>query len=75
MRMTFSLPDKLAERFLAIVPDRERSMTIAKLLEKELASRDGEILRACLEANKDEALNAEIDEWLALEDDFEEPVS
>jgi hypothetical protein len=37
MRITIFLPDQLASRFLALVPNRERSATIARLLEQELA--------------------------------------
>jgi hypothetical protein len=68
MRMTFSLPDALARRFLAGVPFRERSATIAKLLEKELAKRDKALEAACRAANADKALNADIDDWQAFDD-------
>ncbi len=71
MRMTFSLPDTLAQRFLASVPPRKRSLTIAKLLERELIDQERELEKACLSANADEALNREIDEWQAFEDDVE----
>ena len=66
--MTFSLPDALAQRFLASVPSRERSATIAKLLEVELAKRDHALEAACHAANADAALTAEIAEWQAFED-------
>ena len=39
MRITISLPDHLASRFFALVSSRERSATIARLLEQELAQR------------------------------------
>lgn len=68
MRMTFSLPDALAQRFLANVPFRERSATIAKLLEKELARREKALEAACRAANADEALNVDIVEWQAFDD-------
>jgi hypothetical protein len=66
--MTFSLPDSLAQRFLASVPFRERSATVAKLLEKEVAKREKALEAACHAANADEALNADIDEWQAFDD-------
>lgn len=72
MRMTFSLPDALARRFLAGVPFRERSATIAKLLEQELAKRDNALAATCQAANADTALTADIDAWQAFEDDAEE---
>jgi len=72
MRMTFSLPDPLAQRLLASIPPRQRSATVAKLLEKELSDQEHELEAACLAANEDEALNREIDEWQAFDDDLEE---
>jgi hypothetical protein len=72
MRMTFSLPDTLAQRFLASIPPRQRSATVAKLLEQELTDHERELEAACLAANKDKALNREIDEWQAFDDDIEE---
>lgn len=72
MRMTFSLPDSLAQRFLASIPPRKRSSTVAKLLEKELADQEHDLEAACRAANADEALNEEIAEWQAFEDDPEE---
>lgn len=72
MRMTFSLPDTLAQRFLASIPPRKRSATVAKLLEKELADQEQDLAAACYAANADEALNEEIAEWQAFEDDVEE---
>jgi metal-responsive CopG/Arc/MetJ family transcriptional regulator len=69
MRMTFSLPEALAQRFLAAIPFRERSATVARLLEDELAKRDKNLAAACRAANADDALNAEIAEWQSFEDD------
>jgi len=69
MRMTFSLPESLAHRFLAAVPFRERSATVARLLEKELAKHEKGLEAACRAANADEALNAEIAEWQSFEDE------
>ena len=62
MRITLSLPDHLA-RFLAAVPSRRRSATVAGLLERELATHESQLERACQAANADRALAAEIDEW------------
>src|SRR5262249_51947989 len=73
MRITISLPDHLASRFFALVSSRERSATIARLLEQELALREHALEQACLAANADAILGAEMDEWQAFEDDIEEP--
>ena len=75
MRITISLPDHLASRFLALVPSRERSATIARLLEHELAQRESALKQACLAANADTALTAEIAEWQAFEDEVEDPLT
>jgi len=53
MRMTNSLPAQLASRFLTHGPHRERSVTIARLLEQELAQREFALEQACLTANAD----------------------
>ena len=68
MRITVSLPDPLAERFLALVPNRERSSTVARLLERELASRERELEEACRSANADSVLAEEVAEWQAIDD-------
>ena len=73
MRITISLPDQLASRFFALVSSRERSATIARLLEQELAQRQHALEQACLAANADTALGAELDEWQAFEDDIAAP--
>lgn len=68
MRITVSLPDHLAVRFLATVPSRRRSATVARLLERELAVHESQLERACHAANADEALAAEIEEWQSFDD-------
>ena len=68
MRITLSLPDQLARRFLAAVPDRKRSALVARLLEDELRRYEERLERACRAANRDEVLAAENDEWQAFDD-------
>ena len=68
MCITFSLPDSLAQRFLASVPLRERGATLAKLLDQEVARREKALEAGCCAANGDEALNADIADWQAFED-------
>lgn len=41
---------------------------MAKLLERELATHETELERACHAANADRALAAEIDEWQSFDD-------
>jgi hypothetical protein len=68
MRITLSLPDHIAARFLAAVPSRRRSATVARLLERELATHESQLERACHAANSDQALAAEVDEWQSFDD-------
>ena len=68
MRVTLSLPDELARRFLAAVPDRKRSALVARLLEEELQRYEEDLARACRAANRDELLAAETEEWQAFDD-------
>ena len=68
MRVTVSLPDSLARRFQAAVPPRRRSSTVARLLEAELAKREGELAEACVAVNADSRIAEEIDEWQAFDD-------
>ena len=72
MRITLSIPDKVAHRFQASVPARQRSRLVTRLLEQELAERDNSLATACREANRDKALEQEINEWQAFEDGIEE---
>lgn len=72
MRISLTLPDDLAERFFALVPSRQRSTTVARLLAQELRHREAELEAACQAANADTTLTADIAEWQAFEDDLEE---
>ncbi|WP_198145984.1 hypothetical protein [Desulfonatronovibrio magnus] len=72
MRITLSIPDEVAHRFQAAVPARQRSRLVTRLLEQELKDRDSSLAAACRAANRDKALEQEIDEWQAFEDGIEE---
>jgi metal-responsive CopG/Arc/MetJ family transcriptional regulator len=68
MRITLSLPDDLARRFLAAVGNRQRSRLVARLLEEELGRRESDLERACRAANRDSALADETEEWQQIDD-------
>jgi len=68
MRITVSLPDHVAARFLAAIPRGRRSAAVARLLERELATPERQLERACHAVNGDRALAAEIDEWQSFGD-------
>ena len=72
MRITLSIPDHVARSFRASVPARHRSRLVTRLLEQELAKRDKALAAACRAANRDKALQQEIDEWQSFDDGIEE---
>jgi hypothetical protein len=72
MRITLSIPDALGRRFLAAVPSRKRSATVARLLTRELALEEKRLEEACMAANRDVALSAEVREWQAFDDNLPE---
>jgi len=71
MRITLSIPDPIARRFQSTVPARQRSRLVARLLEQELTERDASLAAACRAANRDKALEREIDEWQSFDDQVE----
>ncbi len=72
MRITLSIPDAVAHRFQAAVPARQRSRLVTRLLEHELSQHDNTLASACRAANRDKALQREIDEWQSFDDGIEE---
>ena len=52
-KMTFTIPEDLASRFLRRVPARDRSQYVAEALSDKLAQRDHRLARACEIANHD----------------------
>jgi len=68
MRITLSIPDLIARRFQAAVPPSQRSRVVTALLVDELKKKENALEAACIAANKDKALEKEIDTWQALED-------
>lgn len=72
MRMTLSIPDHVAARFQAAVPPRQRSRLVTSLLENVIEKREDALVAACRAANKDAALEKEIDEWQSFDDRMQE---
>lgn len=56
-KMTFSLPEDLASRFLRRVPPRDRSRYVAQALTDRLARQERQLIQACTLANQDPALS------------------
>lgn len=68
MRITLSIPDAVAHRFQVVVPPRQRSRLVARLLEEVLSKHESSLATACRAANRDKALEREIDDWQSFED-------
>jgi hypothetical protein len=66
--MTLSIPDAVAHRFQVAIPPRQRSRLVAHLLEGVLAKHEDSLATACRAANRDKALECEIDDWQSFED-------
>lgn len=63
MQKLFQIPEPLAARFRQAVPPGQRSAFVTKLIEKALPEADEPLHLIALEAEKDAALNAEMQEW------------
>ena len=72
MRMTLSIPDAVAHRFQVAVPPRQRSRLVARLLENVLKKHEDSLAAACRAANRDKALEREIDDWQSFDDEVAE---
>lgn len=58
------LPDDLVLRFRRLVPPRQRSRFVQRLLEEALPTSDDDpVYQAALAVERDEALNAEMADW------------
>lgn len=73
IKMTFSLPEDLARRFLRQVPSRERSKYVSEALSARLRRQQAGLIRACQLANEDPEVAAVEAEMNALNDRIEEP--
>ena len=63
MQLLLHIPDALAERFKRIVPARQRSKFVAKLLEKTLPVEEDPLYLAALDVERDLTLGDEMREW------------
>jgi len=62
-KVLVSIPDNLADRMKAIIPPRQRSKILVKLLEDEVKRRETELHQCALEVENDQTLNAEMKDW------------
>jgi len=74
-KMTFSLPEDLADRLVRRVPSRDRSRFLARALEKTLGEEDEALIRSCRLANEDPEVKTIEEEFDGIADAIEEPWS
>jgi hypothetical protein len=74
-KMTITLPEDLAVRFLKRVPARDRSKYLGQALADKLVERERELIQACDVANRSQEVQAIEQEFDSLPDDVTEPWS
>jgi hypothetical protein len=57
-KMTFALPERLAEQFVRMVPAGDLSKYLAMALKEKLSARDKYLAEACRIANNDKEVHA-----------------
>jgi hypothetical protein len=72
-KMTFTVPDELAQILLRRVPSRERSAYVSEAIAAKLREQDESLIRACEAANRDIDVSAIEQEWDSLQDCVLEP--
>jgi len=72
-KILISVPDQLALRFKAVIPQRQRSKVISSLIEQEVQKREKQLYDCALAVEKDQALHNEMKEWnIILQDGLED---
>ena len=72
-KMTFTLPDDLADHFVKRVPAQERSRYVAEALSEKLTKRERRLMRACEIANQSLDIASLEQDLDLLQDDILEP--
>lgn len=72
-KMTFTLPEDIAVKFVRRVPARERSRYVAAALAEKLTEADRQLVRACEIANQDSEVAAIEQEFDSLPSEMAEP--
>ena len=74
-KVIVSLPEDLVTRMRALIPNRQRSQVIARLLEEELKRREQELYECARQVERDEELHRDMEDWEATVGDGIEPES
>lgn len=68
-KILISIPNQLASRMRAIIPQRQRSKIIGALIELEVKKRERALYKCAAEVENDLSLNKEMEDWdVALKD-------
>ena len=62
-KVLISLPDQLASRMKAVIPERQRSKLVASLLEAEIIKRENALYECALAVENDPALKVDMADW------------
>ncbi len=62
-KVLISIPDKIASRMRAAIPQRQRSKIIVQLIEKEIERREKALYECAIAVEQDNALNEEMKDW------------
>ena len=64
-KVIVSIPDDLIDRMKAVIPPRQRSKILTKLLEDEVKTREAKLYQCARKVESDQSLNAEMEDWNA----------
>jgi hypothetical protein len=62
-KILISVPEQLVIRMRATIPARQRSKTIAHLIENEVKKREQLLYECAVAVENDDSLNKEMNEW------------
>lgn len=62
-KVLVSIPDNLVDRMKSVIPSRQRSKILSKLLEDEVKRREAELYQCARDVENDKGLTAEMKEW------------
>ena len=62
-KVLVSVPDDLIGRMKAVIPPRQRSKILTKLLEDEVKIRETKLYQCARKVESDQTLNAEMEDW------------
>ena len=62
-KILVSMPDDIVARMQVVIPNRQRSKVITKLVVKEIRSREKKLYKCAMEVERDTALKAEMADW------------